>query len=109
MGPADVFHPAPDATTAGAAVGELDVQLHAQARGVAVAVLPAGFAVPAVAQHHTDGIGARLQQFGHVVGHVEDAFCVIAGGGIENMIADPLPVEIELVPAQAGDVEAGAA
>ena len=72
-------------------------------------MLPAGFAVPAVAEHDADGIGAGLQQFGHVVGHVEDALGVIAGGGIENMIADALPVEVKLVPAQAGDVEAGAA
>ena len=93
----------------GAAVGVLDVHLHAQARRVAVAVLPTGFAVPAIAQHYADGIGAGLQLFGHVVGHVEDALGVIAGGGVEYMIADPLPVEVKLVPAQAGDVEAGAA
>ena len=93
----------------GAAVGVLYVQLETQARGVAVAMLPTGFAVPAVAEHDADGIGAGLQQFGYVVGHVEGAFCVIAGGGVEYMIADSLAVEIELVPAQAGDVEAGAA
>ncbi len=93
----------------GAAIGVLDVHLEAQTRGVAVAVLPTGFAVPAVAEHHTDGIGAGLQQLGYVVGYVEDAFYVFAGGGVEYMIADALAVEIELVPAQARDVEAGAA
>ena len=93
----------------GAAVGVLEVQLEAQARGVAVAMLPAGFAVPAVTQHDADGIGACLQQLGHVVGHVEDAFCVFAGGGVEDMVADALAVEVKLVPAQAGDMEAGAA
>ena len=92
-----------------AAVGELDVKLKAQAGRVPVAVLPAGFAVPAVAEHDAGGVGAGLKQFGHVVGRVEDALHVFAGGGVEHMVADAPAVEIELVPPDAGDMEAGAA
>ena len=91
------------------AVGELDVELQAQARGVTVAVLPAGFAVPAVAEHDADGVGAGLQLFGDVVGDVEDALGVVAGGGVEDVVTDAPAVEVEFVPAEAGDMEAGAA
>ena len=70
-------------------------------------MLPAGFAVPAVAEHDADGIGALLELRGHVVGHVEDALRVVTGRRVEHVVADAPAVEIELVPAQAGDVETG--
>ena len=107
-----------------AAVGQLDVELQQQAGAVAVRFAVIGGRrnvrfgrVPAVAEHHAQRVGAGTQQVGQVVGHVQDTgaererliVVVVAGGRVQNVVADLRAVAGELVAAQAGEVAAGAA
>ena len=61
--------------------------------------------VPAVAERDADGVGAFLQQGGHIIDAIIDMFCVVCPAGIEDAIADGLAVDRGIVVAQAGDVE----
>ena len=62
----------------------------------------------AVAQHHAQGIRARPQEFGDVVGHVIDALFIFAEGGHQDIMANLFAVQIRLEQAQARYVERGA-
>ena len=65
-------------------------------------------AVPALAEDQPDGVRARPQQAGDVVGDVEDALVVGGPAGVEHVVADLAAVDPQLVVAEAGDVGPGA-
>ena len=74
-------------------------------------------AVPAVAEYEPGRVRTGPQVPGHVVGGVEDSrpkfyglvVVVVGGGRVEHPVADPLPVDVQLVVAQPRHVAPGPA
>ncbi len=91
----------------------LDPQLAQQREAVPVdgpLVLPGEeAAVPAVAEHRADRVLARAQVARDVVRLVLEAVVVARPAGGEELVAHALPVDLQLVEAEAGDVGAGGA
>ena len=94
------------------AVGVGDLQLREE-RGDGAVLLEAAVAevagVPAVGEQRADGVVARVQERGHVVGLVADTEVIVGPLGSEDVIADALAVEARLVEPQRGDVQRGRA
>ena len=101
---------------------ELDVELQQGHRPVSVGLAMAGGgrhvvlrAVPAVPEHEPDCVRAGTQVPGHVVGGVEDpraqlgrqVVVVVGDGRVEHLLADPPPVDVQLVVAQPRHVAPG--
>jgi hypothetical protein len=90
-----------------------DLELSAQAKPPAVEIALAEEAemspVPPIAEHRTDGVGAGPEQRRDVVGLVLQPAAVRCPAGCEELVADALSVEIDLVEAEGGDVETGGA
>ena len=63
--------------------------------------------VPAVAQEDADGVVARLQLGGDVVGDVEVAAVEACVERVEAVVADAAAVDVQLVESGGGDVGAG--
>lgn len=98
---------------AGGAVGVGDFQLGDEAlvgavdvAGAAVEAVPAP--VPAVAEPGADRVRAVGEVPGHVVGAVAQAVGVHRPAGCQGFVADPAAVDLHLVEAVGGDVQAGA-
>ena len=66
-------------------------------------------AVPAVGQDRPEGVVARADAVGHVVGPVIDPLGVVGPAGVEVVVADAPAVEVQVVDPQRGGVERGAA
>ena len=64
-------------------------------------------AVPAIPQRHADGVRARHEQRGDVVGLVLEALVVRRPPRSEKLIAHATAIQLHLVEAQAGDVGSG--
>ncbi|GAA3143022.1 hypothetical protein GCM10020001_077430 [Nonomuraea salmonea] len=97
----------------GAAVLVGDLQLGDERDAVAVdgglaAAEADAAAVPAVGQGGADRVGALAQQGGDVVGAVAQPPVVAAPAGGEHVVADGPAVQLGLVQAVGGDVQAGA-
>src|SRR5439155_81492 len=86
-----------------------DLELCAQGKPpaieIALAEEPEVPPVPAIAEHCADDIGAWPEQRGHVVGLVLQSAVVRSPAGREELVADALSVEKELVETQAANVE----
>jgi len=85
---------------------ELEQQRQAVAPGVPVALEADEPAIPAVAQQCTDRVGAVAQQGSDVVSLVLDVALVGRPAGREHRIAHALPVNVQLVQAEAGHIDA---
>src|SRR5207244_6949733 len=84
---------------------ELSAQAKPPAVEIALAEEPELSAIPAVAQHRADRIVARSQERGDVIRLVLQPAAVRGPAGREELVADALAVQIDLVEAEAGDVE----
>lgn len=65
-------------------------------------------AVPAIAKNRAQGVFARLEQVGHVVGLVARADVIIGPAGGQQRVSHPLTVQRGFVQPQRGDIEPGA-
>lgn len=65
-----------------------------------------GLSVPAIAESDFDLVAASVEQLGNVISCVENALVIVCEAGVENVIADALAVDAELIIADAGDVGA---
>jgi hypothetical protein len=61
--------------------------------------------VPAIPEHHAEGVGALPNQARHVVRSVEDARLVVGLGGIEDLVANPPAIDPRLIIAQTADAQ----
>ena len=88
----------------------LDLELGEQGKLAAIEVALAKeseiASVPAIAENRADDVCAPPQQRGDVVGLVLDSAAVRRPARCEELVTDALAVEIDLIEAQAGDVEA---
>jgi hypothetical protein len=94
----------------GGAVGEGQHELGEQLRALAVivALTPADVAaIPAVAEEGAGGVGARAEEDRDIVGLVLHALLVLGPAGGEDIVADAVAVEMKLIEAEGGGVEAG--
>jgi hypothetical protein len=64
-------------------------------------------AVPTVAEHDTDGIGTVGEQVSDIVGLVGQTVVVVGPTRAEAICGDGVAVDLSVVKAQGGDVEAG--
>src|SRR2546428_3230532 len=84
---------------------ELSAQAKPPAVEIALAEEPELSAIPPIAQHCADRIVARSHERGDVIRLVLQPPAVRGPAGREQLVADALAVEIDLVEAEAGDVE----
>ena len=89
------------------AVLVINMQLSFEAKFVAVFVLANAADIasePAVAQNRADSIGTFFEQVGDVIGCVVDALFIVRPAGHEDVVANALAVEAELINPLGGGV-----
>jgi len=65
--------------------------------------------IPALAEHHANGVFALPEKAGYVVSRIENSFLVVSPARIKHMIAGSAAIEVELIVAQTGDISSGTA
>ena len=94
----------------GAAIGIGDVQLEQERQPVTIKVtlsLKAEVAAePAIPQQRAQGIFSWLQEVGHVIGLILNAFFVAGPARGQQPIPHALAVEVQFIKAQAGGIDA---